>query len=122
VQPAHAVGRRDRLLGDVDEAAVREHLAILLLKKVRLLGEERDVVLAEHVVARASRKLLARAVEALVAQRRGVLDEHHRRDVLDDRIEEAVERPDVARPTQLVGTRRTLDRDGAHVVELGHGG
>jgi len=123
VQPAHAVRRLERLLGDVDEELVLQDLAILLLEEAGLIGgEQREVVATEHVVALEPGELLARAVEALVTQRLRVLHEDHRRDVVDDRVEEGDERADVAGGRDLVlGGRRGGLNLATRLVELGHG-
>ena len=105
----------------VDERAAREHLAVLLLEEARLIGgEERAVVAPHQLLAREARELLARAVEALVAQRLGVLDEDDRGDVVDDRVEEAAQRSGVARRAddRRVGSGSGLS---TRLVRLRHG-
>ena len=67
---------------------------MLLHEEVGLVGrEEVVVVLADELVPRMPEELFAGPVEADEPERLGVLDEHHVREVLDDRVEESLRPP-----------------------------
>ena len=74
--------------------AVGDHLAVLEREEVRLFHWEEVMVGPSHVVAaRDSEEGLTGPVQTNEPEGSGVLDEHHVRDVLDDRIEEGLGPP-----------------------------
>jgi hypothetical protein len=120
VQPAHAAAGLDRLGRDVQGVALREHLAVVLDERGRLVrGEEIVVVAAQELGAPEPEQLLAGAVEPHEPQVLGALDEDHRGQVLDDRVEEGLG----ARGLRVAAVQRPGERPaGQLAADLRDGG
>ncbi len=89
VHDAHAATRVDGLFRDVDHLPGLQHRAVLQREEVGFLRREQIMDRAtDELVASGAQQFLARLVEAHEAQRGGVLDEDHVRNVLDDAVQE----------------------------------
>ena len=97
VEPAAALRGVDGLERYVDQLLVVQDAAILLFEESGLIwGEKVGVGLADHGFARDAQELLAGLVEQLETQGFGVLDEDHRRNILDDGRQERADTLEIA--------------------------